>query len=117
MDESKTKIEPLTPEQLAWYAEQEAKCRKSMKSDSICMLVWPIFAISMLAIFLITIFVLKFNCLGGDSLKGYSDLVYIGIFAVGTVFILLITLIIRQFASNTEKKLEKLQRERLFHEK
>ena len=45
MDDSKTKIEPLTPDQSAWYAEQEAKYRKEMKKSKMGIIVFLIFCV------------------------------------------------------------------------
>ncbi|MBO4291460.1 MAG: hypothetical protein J5898_06090 [Lachnospiraceae bacterium] len=43
MDDPKTKIEPLTPEQAAWYAEQETACREEMRRTENGMIIFAIF--------------------------------------------------------------------------
>ena len=116
MDDPKTKIEPLTPEQAAWYAEQEAKWRKEKKQAGIFMIVCPIFCVG---IYYCIIFWGKFHVLRDpqiDTIELMSkvpDPVKFFFGGLAIISIILCGLVV--FAA--EKKLEKLQRERLFREK
>ena len=116
MDDPKTKIEPLTPEQAAWYAEQEAKWRKEKKQAGIFMIVSPIFLVG---IYYFIIFWVKFHVLRDrqiDTIELMSKVPDSMKFFFGGLAICSI-LTFGLICHSAEKKLEKLQRERLFREK
>ncbi|MBO4291459.1 MAG: hypothetical protein J5898_06085 [Lachnospiraceae bacterium] len=113
MDDPKTKIEPLTPEQAAWYAEQEAKCHKAKKLAVICETVSPIICLGLMVLFRIIFSWLKSQV--GDCQNINDGVKFTTFFFGGLAICSILVFALNWFAA--EKKLEKLQRERLFREK
>ena len=112
MDDQKTKIEPLTPEQAAWYAEQEAKWRKEKKLTGIFMIVLPIFLAG------ISVFLFEFRVFRDPQLMSKLPLSVVYFLGGVTIFVMILSALIFGFLCYAaDNKLEKLQHERLFREK
>ena len=111
-----TKNGRLNAEQLAFYAEQEAKCRKNLKRCKICKITTSIVFVVVMAIYgFIFLVNLYSRRAGGEGIVLPKEHPLI----VGFLVILFCVAFTITFsiAEASEVRLEKLQRERLFGEK
>ena len=107
----------LNAEQLAFYTEKEAACRKAMKVFKICMITTTVVAVVVMLVIYVFMFLIDFHIRRSGGEGAFPKGIPLFPLYVGCGMILAQLVLTAPFAFLCEKKLEKLQRERLFGEK
>ena len=127
MDDLQTMFKPLTPEQAAWYAEQEALCREAVKSWKIRVNVLSAIWFFVMCLCLFIAYWLQFHefgCRLSDLLSNDRMLIetlkiYGGIVVIWFVLILITAIICgigSLIAGSRLKKMHEERKKRLFPE-